>query len=865
MKLTSLKLHGFSSAFPGVVDLPLREIPPGLVALVGGNGEGKTTLIETIPAAIYFKLPARRDIHPVDFAIRRDAFIDLEYAFDGVGAFRSRINLDSQTRKSDALLEQLQEDGPTLRLTDGKVSTYRAAIESRFPSFDLFLNSAFAAQGRGDEFARATPSKRKDLFVEFLALSKLLTMAAGAGEAAALCEDARLRLQVQIDGLSRETAPALFDALDRWAEELQVKGLDAETRQQVLTAQIAQLSAREQLAADSMASYAAAALRLQTINGELQARQQEHTTSVRARDAFGTEAETELAAIAVRVGVNTELKARQGEQHAAIRDRDAFDQSAESELAGIAERLTTQLADTDQRLANNELIQQQGDAIRAAVEAIRQIDEYLTSRARPEEQECQRLVDETKQALADAEGSVSRFAVPTEQLERARVDSALLTTVPCGGEGEYAACSFLSNAKQAAGRIAALEATVAGVRAAIQQRDDTAQLLEERRGRLTKARAAIHQLIADRATHLELAKHQATLTQSDERVSFLRQQRQTLEAEATSQREDAERRHALRQAELADRVAATTAAVERLTADLKADVERQRAEASARHSARRQELEARVVTAAAAVERLAGEQRTARQDLDAAASGNSQALQLQTELSAAREARDATVATIAEVTSGRTELARRRAELDAKTARVIDLRNRLTAIESELLEWRDLAKALGKGGLPDLEIDAAGPSISGLTNALLLECYGPRFSLELVTQVEKADKSGMKDEFTVRVLDNEDAGGWRDISELSGGEKVIVQEALMCAIAIYVNERAPLPIRTLFRDETGAALEPANSLRYVAMLRKVRELGGFHHVFFISHDPAAYAQADCQIRVGGGAARIVYPPFQEAA
>jgi DNA repair exonuclease SbcCD ATPase subunit len=201
----------------------------------------------------------------------------------------------------------------------------------------------------------------------------------------------------------------------------------------------------------------------------------------------------------------------------------------------------------------------------------------------------------------------------------------------------------------------------------------------------------------------------------------------------------------------------------------------------------------------------------------------------------------------------------------AKRTRLVDVRRRLAIVHAELVEWRDLKKALDKGGLPDLEIDAAGPTITATTNALLTSCYSTRFTVELVTQVEKADKSGMRDEFTVKVMDNEAGGDWRDIAQLSGGEKTVVQEALMCAIALYVNERAPMPIRTLWRDETGAALDPQNAIAYVHMLRKVLELGNFHHVFFISHNAAAAALADTQIQVGGGTATIVSPPFMEAA
>src|SRR5690348_17438264 len=57
-----------------------------------------------------------------------------------------------------------------------------------------------------------------------------------------------------------------------------------------------------------------------------------------------------------------------------------------------------------------------------------------------------------------------------------------------------------------------------------------------------------------------------------------------------------------------------------------------------------------------------------------------------------------------------------------------------------------------------------------------------------------------------------------------------------------------MPVRTCWRDETTGALDPENATRYLAMLRKVQELGGFAHVLFISHNPDAAAQADAQIQ-----------------
>jgi exonuclease SbcC len=188
---------------------------------------------------------------------------------------------------------------------------------------------------------------------------------------------------------------------------------------------------------------------------------------------------------------------------------------------------------------------------------------------------------------------------------------------------------------------------------------------------------------------------------------------------------------------------------------------------------------------------------------------------------------------------------------------------RVAALEADLLDWQTLAKAFGRDGLPVLEIDAAGPTISAYTNDLLATCYGPRFTVDVVTQQAKADGKGLKETFTIAVLDNAAGAAVRDIADLSGGEQVIVAEALANAIAIYVNTRSPQPVRTCWRDETTGALDPENAARYLAMLRQVQTLGGFHHVLFITHNPDAAAQADAQIRLADGHVTIAQPPYGE--
>jgi exonuclease SbcC len=190
---------------------------------------------------------------------------------------------------------------------------------------------------------------------------------------------------------------------------------------------------------------------------------------------------------------------------------------------------------------------------------------------------------------------------------------------------------------------------------------------------------------------------------------------------------------------------------------------------------------------------------------------------------------------------------------------------RVWAVEAEWREWQLLAKALGRDGLPVLEIDAAGPTVSAYCNDLLASCFGPRFTVELVTQAAKADGKGTKEVFELRVLDNERGGDARDLNDLSGGEQILVDEALKNALALFINARQAGAIETIWRDETTGPLDPDNAVRYIEMLRRVQSIGQFHHVLFVSHNPAAAALADTQVRLADGVLTVHYAPFAEAA
>jgi exonuclease SbcC len=218
----------------------------------------------------------------------------------------------------------------------------------------------------------------------------------------------------------------------------------------------------------------------------------------------------------------------------------------------------------------------------------------------------------------------------------------------------------------------------------------------------------------------------------------------------------------------------------------------------------------------------------------------------------------------------RDNLIARQAQIKQRQEQLESARTRLTQVEAELntarAECEDfnyLAKVFGPDEIQLCEIQAAGPQVSTLVNALLEGCFDNKFEIRFRTQRPKADGRGMVDDFDIEVR-NKNLDRTCLVDELSGGQFVLVNEAVNLGIAIY-NMRQGEGIRyeTLFRDETVGALDATNGKEYVRMLRRAMDLGGFHQVIFICHTPLVWELADNIISVGGG--RVVMGDREAAA
>ena len=196
----------------------------------------------------------------------------------------------------------------------------------------------------------------------------------------------------------------------------------------------------------------------------------------------------------------------------------------------------------------------------------------------------------------------------------------------------------------------------------------------------------------------------------------------------------------------------------------------------------------------------------------------------------------------------RGELANTRATIEALEAEIAagsTLRQKASMIESEISQWIVLAKAFSNNGIIALSIDDAGPSLSGIVNDLLLACHGRRFAVSIETQTTNA-KGELKEGFDIMVHDSERDES-KKLSDMSGGEKVWINEALTRGIALYLSRESGVQYDTLFSDEADGPLDPERKLHFMKMKREALRLGGYKREYFISQTPELWELADARV------------------
>jgi len=799
----------------GTFSLNFAELP-GLVAIVGGNGQGKTSLALEGPLAGLFgpgaatKAFASREGNLARYATSRTAFIEDTWQLAD-GTYRTRVNVDGERRTTDAILTKLNDDGTQVPLGDGKTSTFREAVARLFPSQRSLLAGPFAGQTRRGSFGELGQKERMELFVELADLAYLETRATTCRRCADVAAGVVERLRTALAALRQEVDAASPVLVANRMEEITRLIV---SHQQIRDGgtQLLQLATadRDRLQVDAQRHAAAAAKAAAEQQGV--ARMEERLSQMDYAAPSRTHARSYQLADERRAGKLKAIVSRRAEAQS------VYDRAT----AGRSERIRNNealLADVDK------INQAVADAAASEADIARYRDAETAARvlqegAREHGTEARRKLYDARQAAVDLDGYGKR--------------AELLQRVKFGDEcGVAPACPLVTDAVAARDKLPALKLAASPI-------PELSEAASHWDAEVTRHSVAI---TAAQDARQQAEQVLATCKKDTARAPYL-QAAETRINEYKADQQAADGAHAtLLQQLAAEEVAADDVRI--------AETRQYDEELLAAEAALAKQNEALVAELAALRQAAAA---TAKEAEALAAAP----VHLATATTAVQEAQAAIALAdrqMAELSTEWKHLQRQQAQLARLHARNAELERRLHVAEDKQLAWNALAQRLGRDGLQRLEIDAAGPVVSDIANQLLEVGWGPRFTVSIVTQVATADGKDMKEKFTIEVLDNLHGGEPRDIGDLSGGERVVVEEAIRAALACYNNRRHKCS--TLWRDEADGGLDSEKGERYILMLRKLRELSGAEQVVFITHRSDLAAMADAVVRVADGAVQSI--------
>jgi len=280
------------------------EAPPlefdhfDVACLSGGNGEGKSALLDAMTWAVWGegrKSSGRRK--PDEELIRIGTrHMQVSFTFDLEGTryrvVRSFSRSETGKTTSSDLEFQLQDaEGDGYRpLTGSTQRETQARIEDTLGlDYDTFINSAFLLQGRSDEFTQKSPSQRKEILTRILNLSRYEALEDKARDHWRAAKERQQRAEAEVERLEE----ALDDVPD-WERERDSVEEKIEAQQETLS----DLRAKEKELTQERANLEAKAREAESVResiSSLDARIEEHTAQVESLSERIAEAEELLA------------------------------------------------------------------------------------------------------------------------------------------------------------------------------------------------------------------------------------------------------------------------------------------------------------------------------------------------------------------------------------------------------------------------------------------------------------------------------------------------------------------------------------------------------------------------------------------
>lgn len=825
------RVRGFASLTD--VDVKLHDLTGPLIAIVGGNGQGKSTFLETMLATAYRTTPTRKSLKwlatpdgpalgsPFSRATTsfcyRGQVIECRQEVSGNQArtCTSFVSVDNQA--------QMSTDGPT---------EFDAWVKQHLPPADLLYATIFNAQGSPGVIGM-TAGDRKGLVLRLLGHERLELLAKRCGVLAGEQQAALQRLAARLSDLATATTVEAAQGAIHAAEA------------SLLAAEQNLRTSREAL--DKLRAAAARATEIANSRAGV----------IELLDGVTTEQEQvarEGWRIRAAISNNEALLKHASEIRAAVADLAAgLAQQAEIEAErreACANRAAAARELSLQRSAHQNL-QLQTDGAQAS---LRRLEAEL--RQLPQERDCAAAEAEIPEVEKQIRAAEEGRAAAEREIEALRAEEQRLTQAFREGQagrirGLRAGLGRIRDdapnidaaRQEAASTLKADHSITTPPDLTIQMKPAVEQIadLHRQTAKLRERLAALNQTLSHRPRLTAIDEERTRLEQQAKELCRREQEAAASVTAAQQTQQNIEARIASHDTALlelktamvgltkitehADKLDAAEARIDELQKQLP-EVERKSAALQERAAQLTAQLGAIPVWTNPTLHEIAAAERTV-------------------------QAAERLVAAEAEA-KGRARAAHERAVADLAKAQ--ELQDERRTVEQELADYKRLAGDFGRNGIQALEIDAAGPRLTELANKLLHECHGPRFSVEVQTQ--RLDSTGKREiEDFVWMVTDAKRGRTGPVETLSGGEATIVGEALRWAHTLLGADGEAVPF--VARDEPAGALSPENRIAYIKMLRAAAALAGTERVLFVSHQEELSEAADSRLLVDNGTVRAI--------
>jgi len=792
MKLLTLRLRGAIGIREGLgleeINIDFREFSSGLIALIGENGAGKTTVIENLTP--FRSLRSRPGGLARQFCLK-DSCRDLLLSI-GDDEYRFLIEMNP-TLKTPAIKSYVYKNGGCLN-PDGNAEGYDVIVTKLFGDADLFFSSLFMPQRRLP-FSKIDGAKRKDLLLELFGAGHLQAKYDYANQSAKSVREDIANKNGEIEALARSTRS--LDAIDSDidlcqkaldADRLKIVGLDTEITQHKADLDIYQAKQTAQAVAQSKLSQAKS--RLTSLNTEHLSIQDSTVQKGRQLKIFIDTDQQEIDRLFPQCSLEDEVAI---DGCISMAEQAKADYQATLEARQQYSNLVAKHVEAKRAL---EIAEANYDIERHRLQAI------LTA-AQTDYHQVESRAEFTRKQLA-------------EEITRKTRSTQILQTVPCQDETipiecreQCKSCQFLKDANDAILQIAGLSTKLTEAEAA------WTAASKELKGKIGLAQQAIDaqpnweiacvplEIAIDtawndlRALGFDLTASQTIQRKHDEceKADYPGQKRKIREIRAKVEnlmQKVSENRARLEELQ--------NESINKLT-DLKLQIDSVKGEISALEPQIEFTLELRLRDLREALKKV-------------------ETIKLSTASDVAKGE-----ANIARLTEDKTRAGQSIEEL--QVAKV-----QLAEAQADLADWDHLAQSLSRtGGFQSMLVESAGAEMTPFANELLV-LYGRPWTIEISTCRPSADGKKMVDGFFVTV---NTPNGPRELSDLSGGEEVIVDQVIYDSIANMLRRQSGLLLQTAIKDESDGSLDGDRAIDYVKAVEAAHHVSGMHHTLLISH------------------------------